>query len=179
MGEEGQSTNGLATPLHRRRFWCVSPKASQKSPNWSPIHFPHSLFFLLGVTQALTSGPAFGKTQTKNGHLLCSCYVKHWFTDCSQWSTRQWSWAEIWTLTLHSTADPVKPRVLPLCRVPQDNLRGENGRRGRERNKLSCSTNSHHNQTKFLSVLWLIEKYIPRTVLFVLYLCPYCLSDAN
>lgn len=96
MGEEGQSTNGLAAPLHRRRFWCVFPKASQKSPNWSPIHFPHSLFFLLGVTQVVTSGPVFGKTQTKNGHLLSSCYVKHWFTDCSQWSTPQWSWAEIW-----------------------------------------------------------------------------------
>lgn len=42
-------------------------RAAGGVPGWAPVHFPHSLFLLPGVTQVPTSGPAFGKTQTKMG----------------------------------------------------------------------------------------------------------------
>lgn len=121
-------------------------RACREPPRLGPSSLSTFLFLLPGVTQVPTSGPAFGKTQTKMGIFLSSCYVK---TSIHRLPSVKYLpmilGSEIWTLTLYSSQN----HVSFLCAESHRKTSGWEWAEGRERNKLSCTITPTTSKTKF------------------------------
>lgn len=109
---------------HRRTLHCFSPFL---------VSLPSSFFAFLGIiskwtlpTRSLSQGLLLGEPKLKQ-HILCSCSVKLWFTNYSQWSSSWWPHTVTQAMTSHSTVDLLEPSFLSLWEVPQESLRDKKG----------------------------------------------------